>query len=119
MIYEELDEILIYCENFDWENTLDNLFHAEDTLTRLKFIDRAVLFLNDQDCDEKADPAILDLLEVIIDYRDLIQEFDDSFVAEEDSPFELFRENEYVREIETELRQHSEIIIERLSDINE
>lgn len=118
MVYDDANEILNYCHNFDWEGTYRNLFHAEDTLENLKFVDRALLFLEEK-CDlESIDSSVLDLFEEIADYRDIIQEFHESFVGEEDSPYELFQQDEYVREMERELRELADDIIVRLDEID-
>jgi len=117
MVYEDVDEILVHCQTFDWENTFNNLFHAEDTLNRLGFVDRAVLYLDeivDEEEAEEADSAVVELLDDLVDYRDLISEFADSFIAEEDSPYELFQDNEYVREIEEELRTIADDIVKKI-----
>jgi hypothetical protein len=118
VVYEDIEEILAHAHSFDWENTSHNLFHNEDTLGRLSFVDKAIVYLDDFEEDESADPNLLDMLEEIIAYRDIVQEFADSFDAHEDSPSELFQENEYVREIETELRTLSDDILRRLNEID-
>lgn len=119
MVYEDVDEILVHCQTFDWENTFNNLFHAEDTLNRLDFVDRAVLYLDEmvdeEEDEEDTDSAVVELLDDIVDYRNLISEFADSFVSEEDSPYELFQDNEYVREIEDELRTIADDIVKKIA----
>ena len=116
MVYEDVDEILVHCQTFDWENTFNNLFHAQDTMNRLDFVDRAVLYLDEmsEEEEEDTDTTVVELFDDIVDYRDLISEFADSFVAEEDSPYELFQDNEYVREIEEELRTVADDIIKKI-----
>jgi len=118
MNFEDLEEILIHCDSFSWEEVNFNLNYAADTIGRLKFVEKVELFLDDIDDGEVEgiDDNVIDLLGDVVEYRHQLKEFRDNYV-DEGSPYGISLEDDYVREVSDILTELADDIIRFLSII--